>query len=299
MMTTEATTPAAATPATPAAAAATTTQAAPAAAKETLFSSAPVAEAKPAEAAKTEPTAEEVAAAAIAKADAEATAWFYADGTPGKGAAPAWYLADKYKTVEEQAKAYPELQKRLGAFKGAPKDGKYEFTVPEGLPIEIDGSHPLVADFQKWAAENQLSAEGYQQVMGMFAAYEASQVPDLGQIKADIGENADARIQAVEQWARANLSNDEFNLMRESTGTAEAAKVFKVLEAIAAKTRQVALPGPGEDVMAANPQGQAGLRHLMEAKDKNGQLRYFTDEAYRKEVDDKTNAHFKATAPKA
>lgn len=297
-MTTEATTPAAATTATPAAEAAKPAEAVvQPAAKESLFAAAPAAEAKvgtPPE--KKELTAEEVANAAAAKAEAEATAWFYADGTPGKGAAPVWYLADKYKTVEEQAKAYPELQKRLGAFKGAPKDGKYEFKAPEGLPVEIDGSNPLVGEFQKWATENQLSQEGYQQVMSMFATYEAAQIPDMAQIKADIGDNVDARIEATTQWARANLGHEEYLMLQEATATPMAAKVFKVVEAMIAKTKQVSLPKAGEDVVGANPQGLAGIRHLMEAKDKDGRLRYFNDEAYRREVDKKNADHFKATA---
>lgn len=284
-MTTEATTPAAAPEATPAA------EAKPESKASELF--APLENAKDApagEPGKTEQGKQEAAAK-----EQEQPTWFYADGVPGKGPAPDWYLADKYKTLDAQAKAYPDLQRKLGAFVGAPADGKYDSKLPEGLP-ELDAQHPLVGELQKWCKENEVSQARYTEMLGMLAQYEASQIPDMDQIKLDIGDKADMRIGAVEQWARANLNHDEYQLLREATTNNAAAKVFKLAETLIAKTRQVAMPKPGEDTLAANPQGEAGLQYLMKAKDSNGGLRYFTDEAYRRDVDRKMQEHFKAQA---
>lgn len=253
---------------------------------------APLADAsKPAESKPAEPAAKTEEAK---PAEAEASKWFYADGTPGKGEAPAWYLADKYKTVEEQAKAYPELQKRLGAFVGAPTDGKYEFKTPDGARVQWQEDHPMLTEFTKWAKDNQLSQEGYQHLRGILHTYEESRIPDINQIKAEIGDNADARIAAMNSWSRANLGHDEYNVVREAVSGANAAKALKAIEAVVAKTRQVAMPKPGEDVAAGVPNGLAGIKHLMEAKDSKGQLKYFTDEAYRNDVDKKTRAFHEA-----
>lgn len=49
--------------------------------------------------------------------------YFLSDGIKGTGDVPEWYIADKYKSVSEQAKAYTELEKKFGGFKGSPKDG--------------------------------------------------------------------------------------------------------------------------------------------------------------------------------
>ena len=45
--------------------------------------------------------------------------YYLADGVKGTGDIPEWYKADKYKSVAEQAKAYPELLSKFGGFTGA------------------------------------------------------------------------------------------------------------------------------------------------------------------------------------
>lgn len=198
---------------------------------------------------------------------------------------PSWYLADKYKTVEAQAQAYPELAKRFGAFVGAPKNGEYEFKVPEGLGVELVNDHPLLGEFQKWAKESQLSQDGYQHLIGMLAQYEAAQLPDMNQMKKDLGDNADDRINAVTGWAKANLAPAEYEALREATSGKQAAAAFKVIEAAINKTRQVALPKPGQDVMAAQPNGLEGIRAMMEKRDANGRLLMQVDSEYRNKVE--------------
>lgn len=236
------------------------------------------------------------AAAPAAPAPAPAAEWFYADGTPGKGEMPSWYKADKYKTVEAQAQAYGDLEKRFGAFVGAPKDGKYEFKVPDGLGVELVNDHPLLGEFQKWAAESQLSQDGYQHLIGMLAQYEAAQLPDMNEIKKELGQNADDRINASAGWAKANLSPEEYADFRTATSGKEAAAAFKVIEAVINKTRQVAMPKPGQDVQAAQPNGLAGIQAMMEARDANGKLKYMTDPDYRAKVEKMNMDYHKSIA---
>lgn len=273
-MTTEAQTPAAA-PATPAAEA----QAPTAPVVDSLI---PEVAATP-EAAPATPAAP-AAPVVVAPVVPEAT-WLYADGTPGKGEMPSWYRADKYKTVEAQAEAYSHLEKRFGAFTGAPPNGKYEFKTPEGLGVELVKDAPIVQELEKWAAENQLSQDGYQHLLGKLAEYEAAQLPDMNEVKKELGERADDRINAVTGWAKANLSAEDFAALRVATSGKQAAAAFKVLEAAINKTRQVAMPKPGQDVQLAQPNGLAGIQAMMEKRDSNGKLLVMTDPEYRKKVE--------------
>jgi len=204
---------------------------------------------------------------------------------PGKGDMPAWYKADKYLSVEKQAEAYASLEKRFGAFTGAPKDGKYEVKLPEGVGVELVADHPLLADFQKWATEHQLNNDGYNQLLGMLAQYEAAQIPDMNVIKGQLGENADQRIAAVVQWTKANLTPAEYQKLTSATTGQNAADVVAVLESVIAKTKQVSLPKPGQDVAAAQPQGKAAIDAMMQKKDSNGKYLIFTDAKHRAEVD--------------
>lgn len=283
-MTTEAQTPAAAAPATPAAPAAVAPAVPAAPAVNSLI---------PAEGAPVAPAAAAPAVPAAAPVAPEAT-WFYADGAPGKGEMPAWFRADKYSTVDKQAEAYAHLEKRFGAFTGAPPDGKYEFKTPEGLGVELVKDAPIVQELEKWAAENQLSQAGYQHLLGKLAEYEAAQLPNMNEIKAELGERADDRIKAVTGWAQANLAPADFQALRVATSGKQAAAAFQVIEAAINKTRQVAMPKPGSDVAAAQPNGLAGIQAMMEKRDANGKLLYMTDPDYRKKVEQANMEYHKA-----
>lgn len=213
-----------------------------------------------------------------------------AEGVPGQGERPAWFKADKYKSVAEQAQAYPELEKRFGSFTGAPKDGKYDYTMPAEVGVEIVEDHPLLSTFTEWAGKNQLSQQGFTELMGYLGQYEAQHFVDMNAVKADLGENADARITAVAQWGKANLDKDGYEALRTATSGPQAAAAFKVLEAVIGKTKQISLPGPGTDVAPVGADAHKAIDALMAVKDDKGGLKYFTDPKYRKEVEEKRAA---------
>lgn len=270
-----------------------TTEAIPAAGEPAPAAAAPAPAAAPAAAVQSlipETVAAAPAAAPAAKPAAvdpnSPNAWVLAEGVLGNGERPAWYKADKYKSVADQAAAYPELEKRFGAFVGAPKDGKYEFKPPEGVGLELVAEHPLLTDFQKWAAENQLSQDGYQHIVGMLAQYEAQNLPDMAVIKTELGANADARINAVAQWGKANLSPEAFASLREATSGRNAAAVFKAFEAAIAKTQQPVIPKPGQETAAAQPNGLAGIRAAQAKLGPDGKTRLWdSDPSYRVRIE--------------
>lgn len=283
------TTPAAA-PAAPAAAA----PAAPAASTDSLIPATPAAPAAPASDTSllpAQPAAPAAPAAPATPADPNSpNAWVLAEGVLGQGERPAWFKADKYKSVADQAAAYTELEKRFGAFTGAPKEGKYDYALPEGVGVQLDTEHPLVGTFTKWAAENQLSQKGFTELLGMLGQYEAQHMVDMSTVKAELGDNADARITAVAQWGAANLDKEGYELLRRATSGPEAAAVFQVLESVIGKTKQVALPKAGADVPPIGPDAHKEIDKLMAEKLPNGKLRFFEDPKFRAEVEAKRAA---------
>jgi hypothetical protein len=216
------------------------------------------------------------------------------EGVPGAGERPAWFKADKYKSVADQAAAYPDLEKRFGSFTGAPKEGKYDFALPEGAGVELVADHPLLGTFTKWATENQLSQKGFTELMGFLGDYEAQHFVDYGAVKTDLGENADARITAIAQWSQANLGAEGYELMRQATSGKEAAAVFKVLESVIGKTKQITLPKAGNDGVPVGADAHKEIDKLMAEKDTNGKQRYFTDPKFRAEIETKRAALFAA-----
>lgn len=284
------TTPAAA-PAAPAAAAAPAASAsdslipaAPAAAAAAPAAAAPAASAAAKPGDSLLPAAAPAAPAATSDPNSP-NAYLLAEGVQGTGERPAWFKADKYASVAAQAEAYTALEKRFGSFVGAPTDGKYTFTPPEGLAHTLDDGHPLVGEFQKWAGSNQLSQKGYNELMGMLLQYELAQQPNMADIKKDVGDKADERIAAVAQWGSANLDATGYETLREAVSGPNAAAVFKVLEAVIGKTKQVAMPKPGQDVTAAQPNGLAAIQADHAKRGSDGKLLYDTDPKYRAEIE--------------
>lgn len=288
---TEAVTPAAATPATPAAtpeatppAAAATPAPAATPAAEPAKSAPPASLLPEASAVTAEPAAPSAPATPAPAVNQDAPEWFLADGVKGTGQAPEWYKADKYKTVQAQAEAYASLEKRFGAFTGAPKDGKYEFKMPEGVTGELEADHPLLKKFGDWAKENQLSNDGYNAVLGMLAEYEAGLAPDIGAIRESLGKDGADRINAIAAWAKANIPG-EYDLFREATSGANAAAVFKLAETLIGKSKQIALPKPGEDVVGSIPGGEAAINAAQGKLGPDGRRLYETDPVYRAKVE--------------
>lgn len=221
--------------------------------------------------------------------DGSKTAWLLHDGVMGQGEKPAWFKQEKYKTVSAQAEAYVGLEKRFGGFTGAPKNEKGEVTygfTPAVEGADINLQHPLMQGFTKWAGDNQLSQDGYNQLLGQLLQYEIAQQPNMGDIKARLGDNADNRISTASAWVKANLGAEGFASFRAATTGKNADAVFKVVEQMIGKTAQVRMPAPGADVPAAT--GGDGLAKIIAdhgAKTADGKLKVDADPKYRLEID--------------
>ena len=266
---------------------------------------APVAPAAPVALVPDPPAAPAVAPASLVPDPAPTgdTNWFLAENVAGTGDAPGWFKADKYKSVADQAQAYPELEQRFGAFTGAPKDGVYAINIPADVPVEFDPSHDLFQELNKWAGDRQLSQEGYDDVISMFARYEASVSPDMDAMKTDLGENADSRLSSVAQWAKSNLTPDLYKSFRNAQTQSNAADAFRVIEAIIGKTRQVAMPKPGDDVPGTVLTGleeiNAMQTELVKEGDDKGKRRYEIDSEFRAKVEKMRMTFLAAQTPQA
>lgn len=225
--------------------------------------------------------------------------WFYADGVKGVGAKPDWFKDGKYKTLEQQAKAYPELEKRLGSFVGAP-EGEYAVNIPEQYKgaVDVDTTHPVFAKLGKWARDAQLSQEGYNQVIGLLSEYEASAFvppPTIEDAKKAIGANADVRLQSIGQYAGASLDAASKAALSEVLVPANPflAKTVAAFEALIAKSRQPVLPKPGDGGQPP-PVGELEAINAMQAAidPKTGKRFYEQSQDYRHDVEKRRREFF-------
>lgn len=187
------------------------------------------------------------------------------------------YLDGKYKSVSDLERGYKELQssyskktaefkEQLGAFSGAP-EGEYELA--EGLDV--------YDEVQAYAKDNQFSNEA---LNGLAEAYEAAEAKadqaHLAEQRELLGKDADARINNVVDWARANVGDEKMDALNQMVTTAQGVEIFETIMKLTQGTAQ-APSQPAQKIDADT------VRNMQMAKDEYGN-RKMNDPAYAAKV---------------
>lgn len=202
----------------------------------------------------------------------ESPSWYWDSNTPGVGERPE-FLPEKYKSVADVAKAYKELESRLGT---APKE--YDFSRGQAW------MEPEYEPFQQMA-EFARSKHVPQEVMDKFldsvGLYLDEFRTDINEEKAKLGENAVERLQKLNNWAKSNLSEKAFNALTAGMRTAEQ---IEALEEIRNKMLNNSTMVPGGNASAA----ATGMTIEEYRSELNANYsKYKSDPAYRKEMERK------------
>ena len=199
--------------------------------------------------------------------------YFLTDGIKGTGEAPEWYKSDRYKSVSDQAAAYTELEKKFGAFKGAPKDG---YSMPEGIEKEDE----LMQELMGFATETNMSQDYFNKAWDLLAAQSgaAEEVSAEAEI-AKLGDNATDRIKTVEQFMKNNLDPDVYEQVRYAVNSADS---IMLVEALIKSTAPQKLPIDGHVV----PGGVTweDIKKEMFRKDDNGNFLRSIDSNHEKKI---------------
>ena len=186
---------------------------------------------------------------------------------------PEW-LPEKYKTGEDLAKAYKELESKLGtkeedfrakfmeeiqteAFKDRPETaGDYQ------LPDFVDQEQAVDNDLLRWwsehSFENGYSQDEFQKGLEMYMQASMADVPDPDVEMQKLGDNANARVEAAALFANQFFTEEHMPAIERLTETADG---LQALEFIMEKMKS---PSVNVD---SNPVGQIteeGLRAMME-----------------------------------
>jgi len=130
---------------------------------------------------------------------------------------PEW-LPEKFNTPEDLASSYSALESKLGQSEQQMRDALVQefetaalenrpasvgdYTIPETIDESMAGDNEL---FQWWANhsfENAYSQEEFEAGIQKYAEFIDAQGPDLDAERAALGDNADARIEAVDLWSQ-------------------------------------------------------------------------------------------------
>jgi len=209
---------------------------------------------------------------------------------------PEWFKSEKYKTVDDQAKAYTDLEKRFGAFTGAPET--YEAVLSDAMTeagVTIDTDDPLMEKAVEYAKASNMSQEGFNGMVQLYAESIASEAMALEDYKAgqldSLGSSGQQRIEGINKWVDANMDAESAEGLRGIITTAEG---VQAIEQLIAKTKNA--PVAAADTAPAMSVTQTELDAMYFAKDDNGNRKINTDASFKAEYESKKNA-LHGTAP--
>lgn len=133
-----------------------------------------------------------------------------ANGDTAPSSPPEWFMADKYKSIEEQARAQYDMQKMIGENWGAPKEN-YKLEGIEG----INPDDPIIKNLLPSLKEIGLSQDGF---ANLVKSYQKAQVESVKELEASLKETLtkqDAEtIKAVDSWLNDSFSPEDAADMR-------------------------------------------------------------------------------------
>ena len=217
-------------------------------------------------------------------------------------------LPEKFKSVEDLAKAYSELEKKLGQPKQAeetkenenkesgseePKDEEKEAEKPEDK-AETPKSHDLSKFSEEWAEKGELSETSYKELQNLgypkefvdtyIEGFQALQDRQVGEVYKTVG--GEENYKAMTEWASANLPENEvasYDNIITGNDPSQTKLAVKGLWAqyTEANGKQPKLIGGSQ----SSSSSVAPFRSTAEVVKAMSDPRYSSDPAYRKDVE--------------
>lgn len=199
--------------------------------------------------------------------------WYLSEGVKGEGDAPEWFDSKRFKSVDQQAKSYLELEKKFGAHRGAPKDGY-------AIPVGFDGEDELVKQAIERAGKHNINQEAFNDIFELVSASAGvgQEVTVEGEI-AKLGENASERIKTVETFLKNN-AGDKFGEFESLLTTAQSVELVEKMITVLAPGKMPLTPATGAGGMEWSE-----IEKAMNVKAENGRLLRSEDPAYNAKVD--------------
>ena len=140
-------------------------------------------------------------------------------------------------------------------------EGDYELVapdIPEGVEVNLEPDLPLVKWWGDFAREKGLSQDEFNNGVKAFVDNAVNSIPSQEAQMQELGDNAKERIEAVDLWAKKNLSESAYSSV---ANIATSANNVKVLEEIMGLTKDA--PMPKEDTKIDVDASEDDLRAMM------------------------------------
>ena len=158
---------------------------------------------------------------------------------------PSW-LNEKFETGEDLQKSYDELASKLGKSKEDVKNevlqeleteayanrpaSAGDYQIPEILDEAEAATNPLLKWWADYSWDNGLSQEEFNEGIAKWAEHTGSNQPDLEQVKKDLGDNANARVEATQLFVNKFFPEELRDAVAELGTSAEGIKALELIQ---------------------------------------------------------------------
>lgn len=165
---------------------------------------------------------------------------------------PEKFWKDGKADFDEMAKSYTQLETYVGGKEETLREKiieelanehaetmpeNYELPkLPEGITEEMVQENPMYSWWNETAKTNGMSQEEYESGINAYVEMMQSNFTDVDKEIERLGENANARLEAVDSWASVNFPPEEYEALQYSLGTT--AEGILALERIMEMTKQ-------------------------------------------------------------
>tara|TARA_R110000868_G_scaffold56650_5_gene175195 strand:- start:248 stop:970 length:723 start_codon:yes stop_codon:yes gene_type:complete len=194
--------------------------------------------------------------------------WYIDDKTPGDGERPSWMPA-KYKSMADLGKSYTELEKKLGAFTGAPESYNFE-------EVGLDDSQLMVQEIASVGKELNMSQEGINKLLGRICqANETESNMHLEAEAKSLGEDGERMLNEYQNWTKDFFRPEQAEVIK---GWIKSADDLKTFNHLMAHSNKSAVPTGNDLVRNNRHENVASLRAEMA----ESIAKFDSDPAYRK-----------------
>ena len=158
---------------------------------------------------------------------------------------PTW-LNEKFETGEDLQKSYDELASKLGksredvksevlqeleteAYANRPASAG-DYQIPEILDEAEAATNPLLKWWADYSWDNGLSQEEFNEGIANWAEHTGSNQPDLEQVKKDLGDNANSRVEATQLFVNKFFPEELRDAVAELGTSAEGIKALELIQ---------------------------------------------------------------------
>ena len=155
-------------------------------------------------------------------------------------------LPEKFNTREDMAKSYSELESWKGkkeedikanvlqeleteAYANRPASAG-DYQIPEILDDAEAATNPLLKWWADYSWENGLSQDEFNEGITKWAEHNTSDEPDLDQVKKDLGDNANQRVEAVQLFMNKFFPEEMQGAVAQLGTSAEGIKALELIQ---------------------------------------------------------------------